>query len=62
MALPAPQRAALRGELRARLPVAADGSISLVARAWAAWAGVQPLPPVEAHQRAGQQHEPEPPR
>jgi SAM-dependent methyltransferase len=36
MALPAPQRAALREELRARLPVAADGSISLVARAWAA--------------------------
>jgi len=26
------------------------------------WAGVQPLPSVEAHQRAGQQHEPEPPR
>jgi SAM-dependent methyltransferase len=29
------QRAALRERLRARLPVAADGSISLVARAWA---------------------------
>lgn len=36
MALPAPHRAALREELRARLAVAADGSISLVARAWAA--------------------------
>lgn len=34
MALSAPHRAALRQELRARLPVAADGSISLVARAW----------------------------
>jgi SAM-dependent methyltransferase len=29
------RRAALREELRARLPVAADGSIPLVARAWA---------------------------
>jgi SAM-dependent methyltransferase len=35
MALDETQRAALREELRARLPVAADGSISLVARAWA---------------------------
>lgn len=34
-ALPAPQRAALREELRARLPVAAAGSISLIVRAWA---------------------------
>jgi SAM-dependent methyltransferase len=30
-----PRRAALREELRRRLPVAADGSIPLVARAWA---------------------------
>jgi SAM-dependent methyltransferase len=30
-----PRRAALREELRRRLPVAADGSIALVARAWA---------------------------
>jgi SAM-dependent methyltransferase len=35
MALGEMQRAVLREELRARLPVAADGSISLVARAWA---------------------------
>jgi len=35
MSLGAEQRAALREELRARLPVAPDGSISLVARAWA---------------------------
>lgn len=35
------QRAALREELRARLPVAADGSIPLTARAWAV-AGVRP--------------------
>jgi SAM-dependent methyltransferase len=35
MSLRAEQRAALREELRARLPVAPDGSISLVARAWA---------------------------
>ena len=34
-ALAEPARAALREELRARLPVAADGSIPLVARAWA---------------------------
>jgi hypothetical protein len=33
--LDAARRAALREELRARLPVAADGSIPLAARAWA---------------------------
>jgi hypothetical protein len=33
MALDEPRRAALREELRARLPVAADGSLPLVARA-----------------------------
>jgi SAM-dependent methyltransferase len=36
MALDEGRRAALREELRARLPVAGDGSIPLVARAWAA--------------------------
>ena len=36
VALDEPRRAALREELRARLPVAPDGSIPLVARAWAA--------------------------
>jgi SAM-dependent methyltransferase len=36
MALEEPRRAALREELRARMPVAPDGSIPLVARAWAA--------------------------
>jgi SAM-dependent methyltransferase len=35
MALGEVQRAVLREELRGRLPVAGDGSISLVARAWA---------------------------
>ena len=35
MALDEAKRAVLREELRARLPVAADGSIPLVARAWA---------------------------
>lgn len=35
MSLDEPRRAALRELIRARLPVAADGSISLVARAWA---------------------------
>lgn len=35
MSLEEAQRLALREELRARLPVAADGSIALVARAWA---------------------------
>ena len=35
MALPEPAREALRECLRARLPVAADGSVPLVARAWA---------------------------
>jgi SAM-dependent methyltransferase len=36
MALDEPRRVALREELRARLPAAPDGSIPLVARAWAA--------------------------
>jgi SAM-dependent methyltransferase len=36
MALDAPRRVALREELRVRLPAAPDGSIPLVARAWAA--------------------------
>lgn len=35
MSLPAGSRDALRDRLRASLPVAADGSIALVARAWA---------------------------
>ena len=35
MSLDEPGRAALREELRGRLPVAGDGSIPLVARAWA---------------------------
>jgi hypothetical protein len=35
MSLDEPGRAALREELRGRLPVAGDGSIALVARAWA---------------------------
>jgi hypothetical protein len=35
MALDEARRATLREELRARLPMAADGSIPLVARAWA---------------------------
>jgi SAM-dependent methyltransferase len=35
VSLDEPDRAALREELRRRLPVAADGSIPLVARAWA---------------------------
>lgn len=35
MSLEEARRLALRQELRARLPVAADGSIALVARAWA---------------------------
>ena len=35
VALDEPRRAALREELRARLPAAPDGSIPLVARAWA---------------------------
>jgi SAM-dependent methyltransferase len=41
MALPEERRAALRERLRARLPTRADGSIALVARAWAA-RGVAP--------------------
>jgi SAM-dependent methyltransferase len=36
MALPAATRAALREHLRSSLPTAADGSIPLIARAWAA--------------------------
>jgi SAM-dependent methyltransferase len=43
MALDGPRRAALREELRARLPVAADGSIPLAARAWAV-AGTRAAP------------------
>ena len=35
VSLDEPRRAALREALRARLPVAADGSIPLEARAWA---------------------------
>ena len=35
MSLDEPGRAALREELRGRLPLAGDGSIALVARAWA---------------------------
>jgi hypothetical protein len=35
MSLDAERREALRRELVARLPIAADGSISLLARAWA---------------------------
>lgn len=35
MSLSEPQRAALRDLIRSRLPIAADGSIALVARAWA---------------------------
>ena len=41
MALPEERRAALREHLRGRLPARADGSIALVARAWAA-RGVAP--------------------
>jgi SAM-dependent methyltransferase len=44
MSLPERERAALREELRARLPAAADGSISLVARAWAVRARVAARP------------------
>ena len=36
MSLPEERRAALREQIRAGLPVAADGTISLTARAWAA--------------------------
>jgi hypothetical protein len=43
MALDGARRAALREELRARLPVAADGSIPLAARAWAV-AGTRAAP------------------
>ncbi len=35
MSLSAPRRAALREHIRASLPIAADGSIALIARAWA---------------------------
>jgi hypothetical protein len=40
MSLPEPARADLRDHLRERLPVQADGSIALTARAWAARATV----------------------
>jgi SAM-dependent methyltransferase len=48
MALDEPRRAALREELRARLPVAPDGSIPLVARAWAARGVAGPRPRARA--------------
>jgi hypothetical protein len=48
MALDEPRRAALREELRARLPVAADGSIPLLARAWAARGVAGPRPRARA--------------
>ena len=35
MSLPVPQRVALRNAVRSSLPIARDGSISMVARAWA---------------------------
>jgi hypothetical protein len=35
MGLPENRRIALRERIRAELPVAADGSINLIARAWA---------------------------
>jgi hypothetical protein len=35
MSLPEERRAALRERLRTTLPVAADGHIALIARAWA---------------------------
>jgi hypothetical protein len=35
MSLDEPARAQLRERIRQRLPIAADGSISLIARAWA---------------------------
>ena len=41
MSLDEPRRAALRELIRSRLPTAADGSISLVARAWAV-RGIKP--------------------
>ena len=44
MALPETARAALREHLRASLPTAADGSISLIARAWAARLGERAVP------------------
>jgi hypothetical protein len=37
MSLTEEARAGLRGRLRASLPTQADGSIHLVARAWAVW-------------------------
>ena len=49
MALDEPRRAMLREELRARLPAASDGSIPLVARAWAARGVAGPRP----HARPG---------
>ena len=48
MALDEGRRAALREELRARLPVAGDGSIPLVARAWAARGVAGPRPRARA--------------
>jgi SAM-dependent methyltransferase len=42
MSLDEPRRAALREALRRRLPVATDGSIPLVARAWAAAGTTRP--------------------
>ena len=42
MALDVPRRDALRDALRARLPIAADGAIRLVARAWAVRGDVLP--------------------
>lgn len=44
VSLDEPDRAALREELRRRLPVAADGSIPLVARAWAVAGTAGPSP------------------
>ncbi|HEX5547931.1 MAG TPA: hypothetical protein VFX24_11000, partial [Ktedonobacterales bacterium] len=35
MSLSEPQRATLRESLRSRLPIASDGTIPLIARAWA---------------------------
>jgi SAM-dependent methyltransferase len=43
MSLEETARARLRDRIRQRLPAAADGSLSLVARAWAARGSVEPL-------------------
>jgi SAM-dependent methyltransferase len=52
MSLPEPRRAALREELRRRLPVGEDGAIELVGRAWAVTGttppAVAPAPPSPA--------------